>query len=235
MQGETVVVLGGSAGIGLAVARQALGRGAHVVVGARSEPSLAAVRERFPSIQTRPVDVTDDQSVAAFFAPLERVDHVFNAAGSFIGGTLLDGDLASFQPAFDARIWGSARAARAVAVKMPPGGSITLTGGLSTDRPVAGAWVTAVATAAAEQMARALSLELAPRRVNAIAPGWTDTPMWDPILGDAKQAAFADVAAKLPVGRLATADEVADAVLFLMNNRSVTGEVVHVDGGHRLV
>ena len=112
---------------------------------------------------------------------------------------------------------------------------VTLTGGLSTARPVAGAWVTAVATAATEQMSRALSLELAPIRVNAISPGWTDTPMWDAILREAKQDAFQEVAAKIPTGRLATAEEVASTVIFLMSNSSITGEVIHTDGGHRYV
>ncbi len=119
--------------------------------------------------------------------------------------------------------------------RMARGGSITLTGGVSTTRPAPGAFISALGTAAAEQMARALSLELAPIRVNAVSPGFTDTPMWDPILGAAKEATFAAVSKKLPIERIAAAEEVAEAVLFLMSNAAITGEVVHVDGGGRLV
>jgi NAD(P)-dependent dehydrogenase (short-subunit alcohol dehydrogenase family) len=235
MQSETVVVLGGTKGIGLAVARKAAARGAHVIVAARGSDGLATLKAELPAIETHSVDATDAGALEAFCASLGKVDHLYNAAGAFVGGTLLGGDLSTFRGVFEARIWGTAIAIRALGSKIPAGGSIVLTGGLSTDRPVAGAWATAMATAAAEQMARALALELAPVRVNAVAPGWTDTPMWDAILGASKPTYFAEVAAKLPVGRLAHADEVADAVLFLMNNRAITGEVVHVDGGHRLV
>ena len=118
---------------------------------------------------------------------------------------------------------------------MQPNGSFVFTGGVSTARPVPGAWATAVATAAAEQMARALAVEIAPVRVNAVAPGWTDTPMWDEIFGENKREVFAGVAEKLLTKRLATAEEVAQAVIFLMNNNSITGETIHVEGGHRLV
>ncbi|MBC7976976.1 MAG: SDR family oxidoreductase [Myxococcales bacterium] len=92
-----------------------------------------------------------------------------------------------------------------------------------------------MATAAAEQLARAMALELAPIRCNAVAPGWTDTPMWDAILGAAKADVFQSVAEKLPIRRLARPDDVARAVLFLMASEAITGEVVHVDGGGRLV
>jgi NAD(P)-dependent dehydrogenase (short-subunit alcohol dehydrogenase family) len=92
-----------------------------------------------------------------------------------------------------------------------------------------------VATAAAEQLARALALELAPIRVNAIAPGWTDTPMWNGILGETKQETFKTVGEKIPTGTIATAEEAAHAVLMMMSNRAFNGEILHVDGGHRLV
>ncbi len=235
MHGETIVVLGGTKGIGLAVARKAAARGARVIVAARGAAGLATLKAELPAIQTHAVDAADASALEAFCASLGKVDHLYNAAGAFVGGTLMGGDMATFRAAFEARIWGAAVAIRALGSKIPAGGSVVLTGGLSTARPVAGAWATAMATAAAEQMARALALELAPVRVNAVAPGWTDTPMWDAIFGADKQTYFTDVAAKLPVGRLAQADEVADAVLFLMANRAITGEVVHVDGGHRLV
>lgn len=234
MQGQTVVVVGGSKGIGLEVARQALARGAQVTIAARGAAALAEAASSHPGLRTAEVNATDADSMRALFARFDRVDHVYYAAGSFVAGPA-DGDLAAYRRALEPRVFGVAHLVAALAGKVPAGGSITLTGGVSTDRPAKGAWITNVGTAAAEQSARALSLDLAPVRVNAVSPGWTDTPMWDDIFGADKRSAFADVAAKLPVGRIATAAEVADAVLFLMNNGSVTGEVVHVDGGHRLI
>jgi NAD(P)-dependent dehydrogenase (short-subunit alcohol dehydrogenase family) len=235
MQGEHVVVLGGSRGIGLEVARGALARGAAVTIAARGVAGLEAAQAAIPGLAVAAVDATDEGAVARFLAGLARVDHLYHAAGAFVGGRALEGEVAHFRSALEPRLWGALHAIRAAAPRMPAGGSIILTGGLSSSRPSPGAWATSIGTAAAEQMARALSLELAPIRVNAVSPGWTDTPMWDPILGAGKAEAFAGVAARLPIGRIAQAAEVADAVLFLMANRAVTGEVLHVDGGHRLV
>ncbi len=234
MIGQTVVVLGGSKGIGLEVARQAQARGADVTIAARGQAGLDAAAAANPGLKTAIVDAADIASVQALFARFERVDHVYSAAGSFVGGPA-DGDLDAYRRALEPRIFTTAHIVSATRGKIAPRGSITLTGGVSTDRPAKGAWITNIGTAAAEQSARALALDLAPVRVNAVSPGWTDTPMWDGLFGEDKHGAFAEVAAKLPVGRIATAAEVADAVLFLMNNGSITGEVVHVDGGHRLV
>ena len=118
---------------------------------------------------------------------------------------------------------------------MRPGGSFTFTGGLSSDRPVSGAWVSGIATMATEQLARVLVLEIAPIRFNAIAPGYTDTPMWDHIFSGNGVQALSDVTKKHLIPRLVTADEVAQAVLLLMQNEAITGETIHVDCGARLV
>jgi NAD(P)-dependent dehydrogenase (short-subunit alcohol dehydrogenase family) len=180
-------------------------------------------------------DVTDEAAVKQAFASVEAPDHVHVSAASFVGGSVLDTDMASLRAALDARLWGAVHVVRAAAPRMQgPGGSFVFTGGVSSDRPAKGAWPTAVGTAAAEQLARCLALELAPLRFNAIAPGWTDTPMWDGLLGNAKAETFAAVAGRTPNGRLVHADEAAQAVLLLMANRALNAEVLHVDGGLRL-
>lgn len=235
LAGKHVVVVGGSQGIGYETARLAKQSGANVTIMGRSHDKLQEASEHLGKVQSVVVDITDEAAVNQSFATLEQVDHVYIAAGSFVGGKILDGSVEYFRPAIESRVWGSVYIIRAAVPKMSPDGSVTLTGGLSTDRPVVGAWVTAVATAAAEQMSRAFALELTPIRVNAVSPGWTDTPMWDAIFGEAKQEAFQEVASKIPTGRLATAEEVASAVIFLMSNSSITGEVIHTDGGHRYV
>ena len=118
---------------------------------------------------------------------------------------------------------------------MRPGGSFTFTGGLASDRPQSGAWVSGVATMATEQLARVLALDLAPIRFNAVAPGYTDTPMWNSIFPEEGSRALGEVTKKHLVPRLVSADEVAQAVVLLMQNEAITGETIHIDCGARLV
>lgn len=239
---KRIVVIGGTSGIGLATARALLDSGASVVVAGRSRVRAADAAERLAAAGRTPdritpaeVEIGDDASVTRFAAEIGGLDHVFIAAGSTkLGGVLGDDQLSDLLGAFDTRVRGSVRLVRALAPGVRSGGSFVFTGGLSTDRPIKGAWVSGLGTATAEQLARVLALELAPIRFNAISPGWTDTPMWDAVLGENKQAVFREVASKWPIPRLVTADEVASAVVFLMSNAAITGEILHVDGGQRL-
>jgi NAD(P)-dependent dehydrogenase (short-subunit alcohol dehydrogenase family) len=238
-QNQHIVVVGGSSGIGLAVAAQALHSGARVTLMSRSTERLhRALTQQLQgnsAAQAVAADITDEAAVRQAFASLASPDHVYICAAGFLGGSVLDSDMGSLRSALEARLWGAVHVVRAAAPRMQgPGGSFVFTGGVSTDRPAKGAWPTAVATAAAEQLARCLALELAPLRFNAIAPGWTDTPMWDGLLGAAKAETFAAVAARTPTGRIVSAAEAAQAVLFLMANGSLNAEVLHVDGGLRL-
>jgi NAD(P)-dependent dehydrogenase (short-subunit alcohol dehydrogenase family) len=230
-----VVIVGGSSGIGLATGLLAKQLGADVTLISRDSQKLDRASEQLGGVRTVAADFADEAEINAAFHDLPPIDHVYVAAGSFVGGNILEGNMADFRRAIDTRIWGSVHVVRAAVPKMNGSGSVTFTGGLSTDRPVVGAWATSVATAAAEQLSRALSMELAPIRVNAISPGWTDTPMWDDILGESKQEVFGGVSTQVLVKRLSTATDVAQAAIFLMNSQTVTGEVIHVDSGHRLV
>lgn len=239
LESQHVVVVGGSSGIGLAVAAGALRSGAQVTLMGRSLERLDdALRMHLPAsppARAVAVDVTDEHAVRQAFASITAPDHVYVSAASFVGGSVLDTAMPALRAALEARLWGAVHVVRAAAPRMRgPGASFVFTGGVSTDRPAKGAWPTAVATAATEQLARCLALELAPLRCNAIAPGWTDTPMWDAILGTAKAETFASVAARTPTGRIVAADDAAQAVLLLMANRALNGEVLHVDGGLRL-
>jgi NAD(P)-dependent dehydrogenase (short-subunit alcohol dehydrogenase family) len=236
LKSKTVVVVGGSSGMGLAVAQMAFELGAEVTLTSRNlNKAIAAASSIAASVKGLALDVDDEQAVNAFFKPFSSIDHIYIAAGSTKLGSVSDGVLEEAMLSFNTRILGNLRVVRAVFNKINATGSITFTGGVSTDRPIAGAWVSGLGTASAEQLARVLVLELPHIRFNAVSPGYTDTPMWDDIMGENKASILASVAEQLPVKKIATPEEVASAVVFLMSNASVTGEVIHIDGGQRLI
>jgi NAD(P)-dependent dehydrogenase (short-subunit alcohol dehydrogenase family) len=236
LKDKKIVVVGGSSGIGLSVATLAYEAGADVTLTSRDANRAVSVAATIgPGIKGLPLDIDDEHSVAELFSKYDGIDHVYIAAGSTRLGKVTEGSLAENMSSFNTRLLGSLRVVRAAADKINATGSITFTGGVSTDRPIAGAWVAGLGTASAEQLAKVLVMEFPAIRFNAVAPGYTDTPMWDGILGEHKAQVLASVAEKLPVKKIASPEEVASAVIFLMSNASVNGEVIHVDGGSRLM
>lgn len=227
MHEQQVVIIGGSEGIGLAVAKAARALGARVLSVGRTAEKLEAAQRVVEGLEVAVADINDPASLRAVFSGLDAIDHIYIAAGSTKMGSPLDPELDNFKHKFDERLWGSVDVVRAAQDKMRATGSFTFTGGLSSDRPVKGAWVSGIATMATEQ--------LAPLRFNAVAPGYTDTPMWNTIFPDNGVRLLGETVQKNPVPRLVTADEVAQAVLLLMQNSAITGETIHVDCGARLV
>lgn len=236
LNGKNIIILGGSSGIGRAVAYAAHEAGANVTLTSRQLDRARSVAAKIgDTVGAAQLDLDKPIEIDALFSGLATVDHVYVAAGSTKLGALTDGSVEDSMAAFNTRVLGSLRVVKAVAGKVAPGGSVVFTGGVSTDRPIAGAWVSGLATASAEQLARVLVMEFPAIRFNAVSPGWTDTPMWDTVLGENKSEVLAGVAAGLPTKKIVSPKEVAHAVLFLMANAAITGEVVHVDGGGRLV
>jgi NAD(P)-dependent dehydrogenase (short-subunit alcohol dehydrogenase family) len=179
-------------------------------------------------------DIAEESSIESLFAAETRVDHVFVPAGELrpAGGDAMATELEGLRSILEVRLLGIARVVRQAKPRMKSG-SITLMSGLYSTRPAKGGAMAAAAVAGVEGMTRALALDLAPIRVNAVAPGLIDTPLWDSF--GPQRDAFAARAAKLPVGRMGRPDEVAEAVLFLMTNGFVTGTVLTIDGGGGLV
>ena len=236
---KQVVIIGGSSGIGLASARLALDEGASVLIAGRSSDRLdRAVRalNGGPRVQAAVADIADQAGIAALFATQTQVDHVFVTAGELRpgGADLLTTDLDALRSLLETRIIGLAHVVRAVRSKLAEGGSIVLMSGSFAVRPGVGGALGAGSIAAVEGMTRALALDLAPLRVNAVAPGVIDTPLWD-TFGAAWSSLADDFAKKLPVGRIGRPDEVAEAVVFLMTNGYVTGTVLRIDGGGGLI
>ena len=156
-------------------------------------------------------------------------------AGTFVAGGVLNTDLTYLQKAFDERIWGSLHIIRTLGARLSGEASITFVSGVLADRPGPGMAILAAASSAVESLVRGLSLELAPRRVNTVSPGTTDSPLLAKTLGAGKDAFLNTVTDKLPLKRVATPDQVAYAILFLVTNEIMTGETIHVDGGQRLI
>ncbi|MGO9264962.1 MAG: SDR family oxidoreductase [Candidatus Binataceae bacterium] len=231
LKDKTVVILGGSSGIGLATAQAALAEGAKLIITGRSRERLEAARVKLQAdVRTVALDVTDEPGTRALFASFDKVDHVFITAGMVTFDPKLAPASDALRPALDQRFWGALYAAKYAATKMGAGGSITFMSGTTAIRPLPGAAVATASCGAVEAFARSLALDLAPIRVNTIQPGLVDTPFLD-LLGNRRQAIIDDYSRRLPVGRPGRPEEIADAVLFLMRNQFVTGITLTVDGG----
>ena len=226
-----VIVIGGSSGLGLAVARAARNTGARVVIGGRSPERLhAATDDLGDNAIGRQVDVTDDTSVDAFFKAAGSCDHLVVTAGSGASGPFRELPIAQAIDAMNGKFWGAYRAARRVDIRQ--GGSITFVSGILSRRPRPGSAALSGINAGLEGLGRALAAELAPVRVNVIAPGLVaDTGAYTSMSAEDRQAMYDNAASKLPVARVGRPEDIAAAVLAAMTNPYVTGSVIDVDGG----
>jgi NAD(P)-dependent dehydrogenase (short-subunit alcohol dehydrogenase family) len=235
--GKRIVVTGGSSGIGLATAEAAIARGAEVVITGRDRKRLDCALSQLGSrARGFAVDASDEKAVRGIFAELQHVDHIFSNAGGITGASkLLSTDVSAMRPAMDIRFWGAIYAAKYGAPKMREGGSIVLMSGIASQRPILGAVVASASGSSVEGLARSLAVDLAPIRVNTIRPGLIDTPLIDQFVGERKDAFVKMYAERVPVRRIGRAEEIADAVLFLMSNGFVNGITLTVDGGALLI
>jgi NAD(P)-dependent dehydrogenase (short-subunit alcohol dehydrogenase family) len=237
LHGTRIVVLGGTSGIGLATARAAAAEGAHVVVSSSSKARVEQALAELPAgTEGHSVDLSDDTAVQALFDRLGAFDHLVYTAGDPLTlGELETLDLAKARQALDVRVWGALSAVKHARTRLRPGGSITLTTGAAGRRPGPGWSVAASVCGALESLTRALAVELAPIRVNAVLPGMVRTGLWTPVAGDETQALYEDTGRGLLVGRVGEPEEIAAAYLYLMSNGFSTGAIVELDGGHVLV
>jgi NAD(P)-dependent dehydrogenase (short-subunit alcohol dehydrogenase family) len=234
--GSHIVIFGGSSGIGLATAATAKASGASVTLVGRTLERLLAATAEIGTARTAIADIADRKSVEAVFEDMTSVDHLVITAGSFSVGQLADSDPDQLVRILQERITGPLYAVKAALKLMPPTGSIVLTGGQLSDRPAAnGSSVIAAAVRGIEALARSLALELRPIRVNVISPGFVETPLFDVLGQETRATVLSEVARALPGGRVGRPDEVAEAILFLLRNRYMNAEVLHIDGGGRFV
>jgi NAD(P)-dependent dehydrogenase (short-subunit alcohol dehydrogenase family) len=239
MTKQRVLIVGGASGMGFALAGRLLRDGAEVVIAGRSADRLAHAAAALDSPHLHPevADITDEDQVRRLCAAAGPLDHAVVTAADINGAyaPIHDFALGAARAVVEVKVLGPWLLAKHVSRGLASRGSITFTSGVAAYRPGPGASMLASANGALEALARALALELAPIRVNVVSPGWVDTPIWDTLAGDAKQARLAAMAARLPVGRVGRPDDIAEVFVAVQRSAFMTGTVVHVDGGHRLV
>lgn len=228
LAGKKVVVVGGSSGIGLATAELAKREGADVVIASRSAAKLDPVAERL-KVTAIPTDVTSDQSVAELFRRTGPVDHVVLTAAQLRTGPFKTVAMEDVRATMEGKFWGAWRVAREAGIR--PGGSLTLVTGFLSVRPRPNSAIISAANGALESLARALALELAPVRVNAVSPGVIDTPIRASMPEAARKEMLARTAAALLVGRVGVAEDIAQQIFSFMANGFATGSIVYLDGG----
>jgi NAD(P)-dependent dehydrogenase (short-subunit alcohol dehydrogenase family) len=234
LEGQRVVVVGGSGGIGLATAQLCQTEGAEITLIGRDIGRLEEAAAALAGSEWRSADVRNEAAVAQALSSLARIDHIFISVGLGGASDILRSDMAALRQPFEERIFGTFAIVRAAAPKMKQG-SITLMSGMNASRVRPGASAQTAALCGVESLARTLALDLAPIRVNAVAPGWIDTPRLERTFGAQRAARVEAIARQLPGKRIGCADEVARAVLMLMTNEYVNGEVLHIDGAGRHV
>jgi NAD(P)-dependent dehydrogenase (short-subunit alcohol dehydrogenase family) len=237
LRNKRVVVLGGSSGIGFAVAELAASEGAKVVI-ASSNPERVqkAIESVGGEVEGHAVDVSDERAMEAFFAKLSRFDHLVYTAGDSLDlHDLARTDLEKARGAFELRYWSALAAVKYGSPSIHKGGSIVLTTGIAGQRPRKGWVVAASVCGTIEALTRALAIELAPIRVNAVSPGVVRTNLWQNMSAAEREHMYESVGNSLPVGRVGEPHDIAQAYLFLMHEAFGTGQVVVVDGGTVLV
>jgi NAD(P)-dependent dehydrogenase (short-subunit alcohol dehydrogenase family) len=234
LAGKHIVVVGGSSGIGKATAKMAVNLGANITIASRNADKLnAAAAEIGGAVQIAPLDMTDEGGVKAWAKGLGRVDHLVISASSAAHGAFSELPTGDLRGMFEAKFTGPYVTAREVLPSLTEGGSIAFFSGVLSRRPSAGATGLGAVNASVEALTKGLALELAGRaRVNCISPGMVATEAYEGMPQEARDAMYAEVASRLPVGHIGQAEDIAQAVIMAMTNRYLTGAVLDVDGGH---
>ena len=236
LAGQTVVVIGGSAGIGLETARLARAEGATLVLAARNPERLQQVASELTATTTAAFDATDFERLAQFFAELPApIDHLLLTGPGPYYAPLAEFDFEKARRDIEAHLLLPLQVARHAASKVRPGGTLLFMGGTGGRRTAKGLTLISALTAAMPAMTKNLALELAPVRVNLIAAGFVDTPLSASILGNQLDARREQLRTTLPIRRVVGPADVAALALHVMTNTALTGATFDIDGGQQLI
>ena len=234
--GQTVVVIGGSAGIGLETARRARAEGAKLILAARNPERLQRAAKELGAAGATALDATDPTSLDQFFGDLPAtIDHVMVTAGRPYYASLVDMDFVEARRVLVDQLLLRLQVARNAARKVRPGGTLLFMGGTGGRRPGIGLSIVSAMTAALPALTANLALELAPVRVNLIAAGFVDTPLSASLLGDELESRRNELRTKLPIRRVVGPADVAALAVHIMTNTALTGATYDIDGGQQLV
>ncbi|GAA1859689.1 SDR family oxidoreductase [Asanoa iriomotensis] len=237
LDGTRVLVVGGTSGLGLSVAAAAAERGATPIVASRRQESVDRALGTLPSgALGATVDLTDPDSIDRLIGYAAPIDHLVYTAGEPLRITMMP-DLTpdTVRRFWETRFVGALSVIRAASMAGAIRASVVLTGGNASQRSAPGWALGASVCGAIEALVRQLALELAPIRVNAVAPGITRSPLWSGMSPDQEEAMYADLASRLPVGRVGEPSDVALSYIYAMEQRMTTGTSILVDGGAVLV
>lgn len=232
LTGKTVVIAGGSSGMGLALARKAASAGASVHIVGRSAEKLTAAKVVIDGdVHTHVANIGVEADVTRLAADIPRVDHLIVTAADLVFKPFEQITDDEINAMLGPKFWGPVYLVRHLEKRLSEDASVTFFSGSAAYKASSGGSIVAALNAALDGLARTLALELAPVRVNVISPGIVDSPVWDFLPPAARGNALASIGASLPRGRVGTVDELADAAMFVMGNGFTTGTVLQIDGG----
>jgi NAD(P)-dependent dehydrogenase (short-subunit alcohol dehydrogenase family) len=235
--GQRIVVIGASAGIGEATAGAFAAQGAAVVITGRSKDRLDQAAQRIGHpVEVAELDATDRGALDAFFATTGTIDHLILTAspGAVGAGPFASLGEAALRQAFDGKFFAHVKAIQAALPRLRADGSVTIVSAASARAAFPGTAALAAANGALETIVAPLAVELAPLRVNAVSPGVIDTHWWRGMPDDQRRGYFEAVAAVTPVRRIGAPRDVADAIVYLAGAGFVTGTVLECTGGSNL-
>jgi NAD(P)-dependent dehydrogenase (short-subunit alcohol dehydrogenase family) len=236
LTGQIVVLIGGSAGIGLETARRARAEGAEVILTGRNPERLERAAHEVGALSTAAFDATDPAAVSSFFEGLPGpIDHVLSTAGGPSYGPLLEMTADQVRDALSDHIVVDLEVARHAVGRMRPGGTLLFMGGTGGRKISRALGIASAATAALPPFVAALALEIAPVRANLIAAGFVDTPLSASLLGDQLDERRNQLRTTLPIGRVVEPADVAALAVHIMANTALTGATFDIDGGQQFV